>query len=126
MIERNRQGIVSKIDINALEDKIKGIEAQINEVQMIGNTRKGLDKLEKSLAATSIPVENLDMSLVVDDLEEELIEPPVQEFNSQCVEDVSEYSLHKSIQRLFQFIEVESNISLEKLDGTYGALKTRI
>jgi hypothetical protein len=53
MIERKREGIVSKIDIDALENKIKGIEAQIHEVKMIGNTRKGLEKLEKSLATTN-------------------------------------------------------------------------
>ena len=42
------------------------------------------------------------------------------------IENTDGYSLEKSITRLFQFIEIESNISLEKLEGTYQALKQKI
>ena len=44
-------GIVTKLDINELESKIKAIEQQITAVHKRGTERK-LDKLEKSLNAT--------------------------------------------------------------------------
>ena len=45
-IERRRgDNLVSKIDINALENKIKAIESQIDQVKMIGGKRR-LDALE--------------------------------------------------------------------------------
>lgn len=34
-------------------------------------------------------------------------------------EDFSNFTLKQAISRLFKFIEIESNISLERLDGTY-------
>jgi len=72
LLEGKIQGI-SSLDINALESKIKGIEAQINEVQVIGTHRKGLDKLEKSLKKTG-KCDIFDESLVqdADDLPEVL------------------------------------------------------
>ena len=51
-IERRRgDNLVSKIDINALENKIKAIESQIDQVKMIGGKRR-LDALEQSLNDT--------------------------------------------------------------------------
>tara|TARA_B110000285_G_C14896805_1_gene501270 strand:+ start:495 stop:650 length:156 start_codon:yes stop_codon:yes gene_type:complete len=45
-IERRRgDNLVSKIDINDLENKIKAIENQIDQVKMIGGKRR-LDVLE--------------------------------------------------------------------------------
>lgn len=53
-IERKRgENLVSKIDIGALEEKIKAIETQIDQVKMIGGKRK-LDLLEQSLNNTLI------------------------------------------------------------------------
>jgi hypothetical protein len=51
-VERRRgDNLVSKIDINALENKIKAIENQIDQVKMIGGKRR-LDVLEQSLNNT--------------------------------------------------------------------------
>lgn len=51
-IERRRgDNLVSKIDINDLENKIKAIENQIDQVKMIGGKRR-LDVLEQSLNNT--------------------------------------------------------------------------
>ena len=69
-VERKRGGIVSKIDIDALEGKIKAIESQISQVQMIGGERR-LDKLEKRLGESQLDPN--DVSLMEDnDLEEQV------------------------------------------------------
>ena len=53
-IERRRgENLVSKLDINALEEKIKAMETQIDKVQMLGGNRR-LDILEKSLMKEEI------------------------------------------------------------------------
>lgn len=41
-------------------------------------------------------------------------------------EDFANLSLKQAINRLFRFIEIESNISLERLDGTYLKLKEKV
>ncbi len=51
MLERNRANVVSKDDINKLEDKIKDLEDQIFNAKKKGEESK-LDKLEKNLKRT--------------------------------------------------------------------------
>ena len=51
MIERNRANVVSKDDINKLEDKIKDLEDQIFNAKKKGEDKK-LDILEVSLKRT--------------------------------------------------------------------------
>jgi hypothetical protein len=51
MIERNRNQVVSKDDINRLESKIKDLESQIFTAKVRGEEKK-LDKLEESLRQT--------------------------------------------------------------------------
>ena len=46
MIERNRPNVVSKDDINKLEDKIKDLEDQIFNAKKKGEENKKLDILE--------------------------------------------------------------------------------
>lgn len=41
-------------------------------------------------------------------------------------EDYSNMTMAQSINRLFKFVEIESNIGLEKLDGNYQRLKDKI
>ena len=86
-----------------------------------------LNKLEKSIAQSgrqSLGI--LDQSIVLEDIDDsnlidfESILPPIKE------EDISNLDMQQSLNRLFKFIEIESNISLDKLDGLYQNLKTRI
>jgi hypothetical protein len=73
----------------------------------------------------------MDESLIQDD---EIFQTDLINFDNfqdqfedpEVVEDFSKFSLDSAITRLFKFIEIESNISLEKLDGTYSKLKQRI
>ena len=51
MLERNRNQVVSKDDINRLETKIKDLEGQITSAKQKGEEKK-LDKLEESLRMT--------------------------------------------------------------------------
>lgn len=51
MLERNRANVVSKDDINKLEDKIKDLEDQIFNAKKKGEESK-LDKLEENLKKT--------------------------------------------------------------------------
>ena len=51
MLERNRNQIVSKDDINRLESKIKDLESSIFCAKQKGEEKK-LDKLEESLRVT--------------------------------------------------------------------------
>ena len=51
MLERNRNSIVSKDDINRLEGKIKDLESQIFSAKVRGEEKK-LNKLEEHLKQT--------------------------------------------------------------------------
>lgn len=52
-IDRRRGGnIISKLDIDDLENKIKAIESKIDEVKLRGEQRK-LDRAEKRLEETT-------------------------------------------------------------------------
>ena len=51
MVERNRNQVVSKDDINRLESKIKDLECQILTAKQKGEDKK-LDKLEEKLKQT--------------------------------------------------------------------------
>lgn len=68
----------------------------------------------------------MDESLIEDD--DKFIEnlTNVDEFDVSKYHNFDKMGLKQSINRLFQFIEIESNISLDKLDGTYQNLKSRI
>lgn len=52
MLERNRPNVVSKDDINKLEDKIKDLEDQIFFAKKKGEENKKLDILEMNLKKT--------------------------------------------------------------------------
>jgi hypothetical protein len=52
MIERNRPNVVSKDDINKLEDKIKDLEDQIFNAKKKGEENRKLDYLEHHLMKT--------------------------------------------------------------------------
>ena len=95
MNEQQAEGVISRLDIEELEKKIKGIEAQIGEVKV---------------QQTSVEIQDFSTQI-----------PKLPE-----VENTDGYTLEKAISRLFQFIEIESNISLDKLEGTYQALKQKI
>jgi signal transduction histidine kinase len=51
-MERNRANIVSKDDINKLEDKIKDLEDQITHAKKKGEEKQKLDYLEAHLKRT--------------------------------------------------------------------------
>ncbi|CDW91692.1 UNKNOWN [Stylonychia lemnae] len=54
MLERNRSNVVSKDDINKLEDKIKDLEDQIFNAKKKGEETKKLDILEQNLKKTDL------------------------------------------------------------------------
>lgn len=152
----NRKGAISRLDINELEGKIKAIESQIGQVIIKGEQRR-LDKLEKSLQQTaSVRSPVGDDQLKNDNLDETLNQDfsllyDMNDFEKYGLEDIQNYeaprvaekaiqplslpsnefqslSLPQALKRLFQFIEVESNIDLDTLDGngTYKKLKVRL
>lgn len=96
---------------------------------MIGNQRKGLEKLQKSLNNTSnMLLESQDDISLVEEGNTDMILKELQTIEEQeiklkadkiRVDDLSSLDLTQALNRLFQFIEVESNISLENLDANY-------
>lgn len=65
MLDRNRNNVVSKDDINKLEDKIKDLENQIIFAKKKGEDKK-LDHLEQNLQRT-------EQSLIVEHLKNQLM-----------------------------------------------------
>lgn len=128
-------GGVSKVDITALEEKIKGIEDQIQRAE---SQNKGLEKLhrclEKTINKDLVEQSRNDISLLGDDeiLQNDLVNFENLELlqlrggNEISDEDFSKLSLKQAVSRLFKFVEIESNISLELLDSRYNRLKDRI
>ena len=80
LLERNRANVVSKDDINKLEDKIKDLEDQIFNAKKKGEEQK-LDKLEDNLNKTSLIDQHLQLmrgeidDLLYDDSEEDKAKP---------------------------------------------------
>ena len=70
MIERNRNQVVSKDDINRLEDKIKELESQIFTAKVKGEEKK-LDKLEENLKITESRITTLNQTNDFDDYDVE-------------------------------------------------------